>query len=84
MATNLSINNRPGAGLPPWVRARMELLGVRPSLGCLAEALDIPPMTLSTNLRGVKEMRISTAKKLADYLKISTDEVITNLLKNPQ
>lgn len=75
MANNIYFDNRPGASLPDWIRARMIELGIKPSLSKLALGAGIPISTLQQNFAGRSSMKLSTAKRIATFLEISIEKV---------
>jgi transcriptional regulator with XRE-family HTH domain len=75
---NLAKNNETGVSLPDFVRERLEEMGYRPSWRQLALLSGVPFSTLQANLTGRSETRLGTAKKLAEALTCTVDELCNN------
>lgn len=69
----------PKGGMPASIKEAMLAANLTPTLTQLALATGIPLMTLKTNLSGEKEMRLSTALKLAAVLNISVEDLAQRL-----
>lgn len=70
----------PGANLPAFIDERMKAVGVkRPSLRQLALGARVSDTTLHHNLSGKTSMSVPTAKRVADFLECSVDELIDNV-----
>jgi DNA-binding phage protein len=70
----------PDAQLPDFIVQRMVDLNMRPTLSQLAFASGVNLMTLQRNLRGEREMKLSTANKLKTALDLdSIDELINHM-----
>lgn len=66
----------PDANLPPYIYDRMIALDMRPTLSGLADMCGISHQALQKYLRGKREMRLSTAKRLAEALKVESIDTL--------
>jgi len=78
LVQDLSRKSIPGrdANLPPFIIEQMEAQDIQPTLRQLALSSGVKLVTLQENLKGTAAMRLSNAKKLADALKCSVDDLI--------
>lgn len=66
-------------GFPPYLISKMEAAGLRPTLASLAFACGVPATTLTQNLHGQKAMRLATAKRIADAIDCSIDDLVYHM-----
>lgn len=78
MVDNLARKNEAGSSLPPFIRAKMESHGWRPTLRELARRLERESSPLGKNLTGQSCMSLVHAKQLADLLDVTLDELVHN------
>jgi lambda repressor-like predicted transcriptional regulator len=72
MSSNLALTE---SSIHPWITSRMNKLGI-PSLRQLAYKAGLPAMTLHHGLTGRSDLSAKRAKKLADALEVSLDELL--------
>lgn len=78
MVDNLARKHEAGVSLPPFVRKKLELMGIKPTLRELARQLNRPSGPLHKNFTKQTEMSLGNAKQLADFLGVTVDELIIN------
>lgn len=78
MVDNLARKHEAGSSLPPFIRAKMEALGFSPTLRELARRLNRDSGPLYRNLTGQSEMTLGNAKRMAEVLDVTVDELIHN------
>lgn len=67
------------ANLPPYIKDRMVELGYSPTLTQLGLGTGMDLSVLRRNLSALESMRLTTAKKIADFLKVSVNDLIENI-----
>lgn len=67
------------ANLPPYIKDRMTELGYSPTLTQLGLGTGMDLSVLRRNLNALESMRLTTAKKIADFLKVSVNDLIDNI-----
>ena len=68
-----------GASLPDFIYQKMVDLDMRPSYRKLAEKSGVNFMTLQQNLTGTAEMKLSNAKRVADAINCTVDELLEHV-----
>lgn len=66
----------PDANLPHFIYDRMVALNMRPTLTQLAREIGTSHNVLQTYLKGEREMKLSTAKKLVAVLEIDSIDTL--------
>lgn len=70
----------PDANLPPFIYDRMKAMNLQPTASQLALLTGVNLVTLQRNLKGEREMKLSTAYALKEGLKLDNiDELIANV-----